>query len=163
MSLIFISLRTQDGEIFVAFKRLYCSDWKFLRFIKSYAGESLYRSRNIWIVARKAEGLGCCENYCKNFLKVWRNILANGCCWLLAAGHWICFLLPSAHYSSNSAVCPGAGRQEEVDFWSYVEARGKDTGKYDLSELLTEVKTLVMSWTISNIVAEISEILWKCR
>ncbi|TRZ13590.1 hypothetical protein HGM15179_013517 [Zosterops borbonicus] len=44
--------------------------------------------------------------------------------------------------SSNSAVCPGAGRQEEVDFSSYVEARGKDTGKYDLSELLTELKTL---------------------
>lgn len=53
--------------------------------------------------------------------------------------------------------------QEEVDFSSYVEARGKDTGKYDLSELFTKVKTLVMSWTISNIVAEISEILWKCR
>lgn len=134
-----------------------CSDWELLRFIKGYAGETLYRSRNILIVARKAEGLDYCDNSCQNFLRVWRNIRANGCCWLLAAGRWICFLLPSAHYSSNSAVCLGARRQEEVDFWSYKKARGKDTGKYGPSELLAEVKTLEMSCTVSNTAAEISE------
>lgn len=140
-----------------------CCSEQLVRFIKSYSGEALYRSRNIWIVARKAEGLGCCDNSCKSFLKVWRNRIENGYCLLPAAGHWICFFLPSAHYSSNFAVCLGAGRQEEVDFWSYIKARGKNAGKYGPSELLTEVKTLVMSCQMSNIVTEISEILWKCR
>lgn len=114
----------------------------------SYAGETLYRSRNIWIVFRKTEDFGCCDNSCKNFLKFWRKILENGCCWLLAAGHWICFLLPSAHLQLKFCCLPGAGRQEEVDFLSCMKARGKDRGKYGPSELLTEVKTLVMSWQI---------------
>lgn len=40
-----------------------------------------------------------------------------------------------------------------------IKSRGKNTGKYGPSELLTEVKMLVMSWQMSDIVAEISEIL----